>query len=98
MGAENGSPTNGGELTMELNPNHPVTRQAAGQWHKLAAILVNKFAPESKEVIIRSEDVVKLEGFNIVVFDKQDGLHLKLVNDQEAAALVREHGGRAMDS
>lgn len=81
----------------ERNPNHPVTRAAHDQWHKIAALLMFKFrAQMGSEVVITEADVVALAatpgGTNIVLHEKADGLHLRLVDDDDADRLVAKEG------
>jgi hypothetical protein len=81
---------------MELNPNHPVTRQAHDQWHKIAILLLNKFCP--KGIVINLADIQKLtddwgEMPSIVMHDRADGLHLYIVDETKGRELAATEGG-----
>lgn len=77
---------------MEINPNHPVTQAVSNHWHKIAAILMNKFGVT--EVCITEADVDKLpRNMFVTVQELDDGLHVKMVGEAEAMSLARQHGG-----
>ncbi|SDF84475.1 hypothetical protein [Thalassobaculum litoreum] len=80
---------------MEMNPNHPVTQKISDHWHKLAGLLMVKFGAE--HVVITAADIeamaIRPGGLNITIQELDDGLHLRLVDNREAAALARKHGG-----
>lgn len=80
----------------EANPNHPVTRAVRNEWHKIAAFLLVKLN-EGREVVLTLADIeaalARPGGINIVLHEKRDGLHIKLVGDDEAERLAREAGG-----
>lgn len=81
----------------ELNPNHPVTASVHDHWHKVVALLLHKF--DLGEVVITASDLDDLArefagGMPaVLIHDKADGMHLKIVTEAEAMALAREHGG-----
>lgn len=81
----------------ELNPNHPVTAMVHDHWHKIVALLIHKF--DLGDVLITMDDLLALQlDFNgempaVLLHDKADGMHLKIVTEVEAAHLAREHGG-----
>lgn len=77
---------------MELNPKHPVTREAHNHWHKIAALLVLRTG--QKKVVIPTSEIMKLEGLNITIrFDDAIGIELTLVDGKEAIDLLRKEGG-----
>jgi hypothetical protein len=81
---------------MELNPNHPVTRAAHDQWHKIALLLMRMMGETA--VVIPAEEVAKLadtfDGGAITIKFRDDGIHLRIVGPAEAARLLREEGGQ----
>lgn len=78
----------------ELNPNHPVVRTLHDQWHGIAAVMVRKFGVEGNEVIITQADLARLQSGNcLVVQELEDGLHLKLVDEETAVRIARKEGG-----
>lgn len=75
----------------EMNPNHPVTRAVSDQWHKLAALLVNK---AGGHVVIGASDFYDLgTDKSIVVQELPDGIHLTIIDNQQAMLLAAQHGG-----
>ena len=76
----------------ELNPNHPVTRFAHDQWHKIALILMCKWGKD--EVVITSEDLEAIasrpNGCNIAFISRNNVITLRLVDNDEAKRLARE--------
>lgn len=74
------------ELTRTIRPR----RQFAGQWHKLAAIMMHKAGTD--HVIITAADVSAIQGSSIVVQELADGLHVRLVDEHEGARLARQAG------
>lgn len=87
---------------MELNPNHPVTRQARTEWHKIAALIMAKLGV--KELTLSIQDIERaLRGGLNIVLDARDEretgvLTVRIVDDATAAELARKEGGRACDS
>jgi aminopeptidase C len=86
----------------KLNPNHKVVRQADGQWHKIAALIMVKLG--LIEVALTMEDVNKLSSGNVnIVLDARGEsetgiLTVRIVDDKTAEELARKEGGRACDS
>lgn len=86
---------------VELNPEHPVTMQLHDYWHVLCFALLVKLNA-GQEVVITKDDtaVIKKWGENIiVVHDKADGVHLKIVTLEEARRLAKQvesQGGIAL--
>lgn len=77
---------------MNLNPNHPTTRSLDGQWHKFAAMLMQKFGTD--HVVLTALDVISFGGGRaITVQELDDGIHLRIVDERTADRLAREHGG-----
>lgn len=82
---------------MELNPDNPITEAARDQWHKLLALTMFKL--DKQEVHITFEDLKAMEvfyqGFPVVILhDKADGLHLKLLSIIEALKFCEEFDGQ----
>lgn len=78
----------------EKNPNHPVTRAMREQWHKIAAILVHKTG--RTEAVISPRDIEEfiVSGCtNVTIRELPDGIHVRLVSDEEAARLAKKEGG-----
>jgi len=75
----------------EINPNHAVTRAVHDQWHKIAALLVQKLGGSA---LITSADVMAL-GMDkaVTVQELSDGIHVRIVSLAEAEKLARQHGG-----
>lgn len=68
------------------NPNHPTTRVVEGQWHKLAALLVQK---AGGHVVLTMSDVIELGPHkSIVVQELDDGIHLTIVDNATAKLLA----------
>lgn len=47
----------------------------------------------SRHVVITLADIEKSKGENIAIQELGDGLHVRLVDDNEASRLVKMHGG-----
>ena len=75
---------------MELNPNHPVTKQAHDHWHKLCAILMHKFKTDHEVITIA--DIEEIPDDQVIVIqDLSNGLHLRLMHVSEATKLAKQH-------
>jgi len=86
---------------MELNPNHPVTRAASQQWHKIAALIMVKL--DIKEIRFTAGDVARIQSNVNIVLDERGSSEtgtfaVRIVDDRTAAELARKEGGRAIDS
>lgn len=79
----------------ELNPHHPVTESMRDQWHKIAALLMRKLG--QTHVIITEADIADIGEADVcvIIHDKADGIHVRLVGRAEGERLAREHGGLA---
>lgn len=81
----------------EINPNHPVTSAVHDHWHKIVAILMHKF--ELGEVVITGSDLESLRHAypvgmpSVLLHDKADGMHIKIVTEEEARRLAAVEGG-----
>lgn len=77
----------------ELNPHHPVTQAAREQWPKLLAVLMHKNG--TPHVVITTEDIqaAVADGLNIAIQELKDVIHLRLVDEEAARKLARQHGG-----
>lgn len=78
---------------MELNPNNPVVREISDQWHKLAAIVMNKLGVQELEIL--AGDIDGMAGKAIVADARGGKFVLRLVTMEEGMKLAREHGGSA---
>lgn len=78
---------------MELNPNHPVTREMSEQWHKIVGLLMLKFGEHHIE--ITSEDIARLHEMNsaVAIEPTDDVIHLRLMSFEEGERLARKEGG-----
>lgn len=76
----------------ELNPHHPVTQQMRDHWSKIAAVLVHKMGGN---VTITEADFAGIPpgGLNLVVHERNDGLHLEVVDDETAMRIASNAGG-----
>jgi hypothetical protein len=88
-------------LTMEINPNHPVTREAHDHWHKIAALLLMKITGGDKNKVVRIS-VAEIElhiaerGGDmgaIVLQERGDYMELRMVDSAEAQRLAKQEGG-----
>lgn len=79
----------------ELNPNHPVTSAAHDHWHKIVAILMHKF--DLGHVCITEKDFERFTAecpdHVVLLHDRSDGMHLKIISRAEGERLAREAGG-----
>lgn len=80
-----------------LNPNHPVAKLLDTEWHKLCAVLIEKLN-HGQPVCITEQDIERFNanhdhGCGIVADSQPDGLHLRIVEFDEAQRLAREEGG-----
>lgn len=74
----------------ELNPQHPVTESVHDQWHKIVALLMIKHG--WTKTVITHKDIEALinrkEGTNVTICEKEDGVHLELVDNKTAHLLA----------
>jgi len=89
-------------LDGEINPNHPMTRFAREQWHKVAALLMQKMEAEHKipglpdyEVEITVGEIERLTERNlaVVIQERNKRLFIRLMPMEAGEKLAREHGG-----
>jgi hypothetical protein len=79
---------------MELNPNHPVTRTMAGQWHKIVALLMVKFGRSHIEISLDEITKALTGDMKAVTIRERDNvIVLDLVSMKEAERLAKEEGG-----
>ena len=71
---------------MEINPEHPVTKEIHDHWHKIAMILLDRLGV--KELLITNAEVEefgrKYDGMAILFHARKDGLLLKIITMEEA--------------
>lgn len=77
----------------ELNPNHPVVVETRDQWHKLAAILMQKMGRVEVEIFPRDVENLGNNQKGIVIDCRGGKFVLRLVPMQEGERLAREEGG-----
>lgn len=89
-------------LDGEVNPNHPMTRFARDQWHKIAALLMQKLEAEHRipglpdyEVEITLGEIQRLSDRNLAVVIRERGerLFISLMPMEAAEKLALEEGG-----
>lgn len=77
-----------------LNPNHPVVRQVAPEWHKFCALVMHKLGAEAVEITAFDiSAIVEADRANVVIDTRGGRCVLRLVTNVEAARLAREEGG-----
>lgn len=84
------------KVAMELNPNHPSTRGAHDNWHKIVAMIMHQRG--LKRIQITVKDVERFSkdysGSAVTIrFDDTDGITLTLISMEEAEKLARKEGG-----
>jgi hypothetical protein len=81
-------------MNMELNPNHPVTKGAHDNWHKIVALLMLHFEVSEVEIslqeieMLASDDPTKQ--LAVVLHDTGKSLVLRLTSMADAERLARE--------
>jgi hypothetical protein len=87
---------------MELNPNHKVVRQAHGQWHKIAALIMVKLGKTELELTMADVNKIAAGNVNIVLDargERESGIfRVRIVDAKTADKLARKEGGRASDN
>lgn len=78
---------------MEINPNHPVTREIRDHWYKVCAILMQKMG--ENDVEITTMDVAALAATDVcIVADCRDGKFIvRLMERKDVESLARKEGG-----
>lgn len=79
---------------MEIDPNHPVTRAAHDQWHKICFLVLRKLG--LSEVQISLPDVERAFSgpeMALVLIDENETVTLRIVPVREAELLTAGHGG-----
>ena len=86
----------------EMNPNHPVVRQAHDNWHKIAALIMVKMGVTKLEILPEDIDKLLKGNINIVLDARGESatgkLTILIVDNKTAAEMARTEGGRAIDS
>lgn len=81
----------------ERNPEHPVTQEMQGQWHKLLAMYMHKLGHKKFELTLadieRFQRDYKGEGAVVVQSDDQ-AIVVRLVDAQGAAAALQSEDRR----
>lgn len=76
----------------ELNPNHPVTQKVSDHWHTICALLMAKMGTD--HVVITVDDISRMQPRSaIVIQELHDGLHLRMVDSEQAEQIARQAGG-----
>lgn len=78
---------------MEINPNHPVTQMAHDNWHKLCAILMQKFGKTEIEITKADADALGDMEKGIVLDLRGGRCILRLVTMEEGERMARGEGG-----
>lgn len=85
---------------VEHNPDHPTTKSAHDNWHKIVALLLHKYGGVlGEEVLFTGADIATLQAAyagdmpSVLLDDKADGLHLRMVTGDEAAELAKSAEG-----
>lgn len=80
---------------MEINPDHPVTRKTHDQWHKICALLMQKFGVT--DVKLTESDIAKLGEFDgklaVVIEERATYLRVRIVSMEEGERLAKQEGG-----
>jgi hypothetical protein len=89
-------------LDGEVNPNHPMTKFARSQWHKVCALLMQKMEAEHKipglsdyQVEITLKEIERLSERNmcVVIQERGERLFIRLMPMAEGEKLAREQRG-----
>jgi hypothetical protein len=89
-------------LDGEVNPNHPMTKLARENWHKICALLMQKMEAEHKipglsdyQVEITVGEIQRLSDRNlaVVIQERKERLFIRLMPIADAEKLAREEGG-----
>lgn len=73
----------------EANPENSATRAAHDQWHKIAALLMQKLGTTHTVITVPEIQQLAEDGMcNVVIQELQDGIHLRLVDEAEAQLLL----------
>lgn len=83
-------------MLKSLNPNHSAVREAEGQWHKIAALLLLHFGKRQVKISLGEIERVAgdKKGVNIAVqFDDERGIILTIMDDATAQAVAEREGG-----
>lgn len=86
----------------EVNPNHPVTKFARDQWHKICALLMQKMEAEHKipglpdytvEITVGEIDRLNERNLAVVIQERDGRLFIRLMPMKMGEKLARESGG-----
>ena len=91
-------------LEGEVNPNHPMTKFAREQWHKICALLMQKMETDHKipglglpdyevEITVGEIDRLNERNLAVVIQERQGRLFIRLMPMEMGEKLAREHGG-----
>lgn len=72
----------------ELNPQHPVTVNLHGHWHKIAAFIMVKLQVKEVTLDLADLEYQPPEGINIVAQEIGDALKISLVDNKTAHLLA----------
>jgi hypothetical protein len=79
---------------MELNPNHPVTKSAHDQWHKIAALILHKLGHHSIKITTKDVENLINSRLNVCIDERrkvvgnEDAFVIRLISDAEAIELI----------
>lgn len=90
-------------MPREVNPNHRTTRAMqdnSDMYAKLLCCVLEKYADVlPRDVVITEADLARIQRKfagsvgTIVVNDQRDGMHLSVVDDEEARRIAKREGG-----
>jgi hypothetical protein len=81
---------------MELNPEHPVTKEMHDLWHKMVGLLLWKFCGGSYTVTPADVEAFgkQMEGSVVIAHAHRETFELKIVPEAEGMRLMAEHEGK----
>jgi hypothetical protein len=80
-------------LDGEVNPNHPMTKFARSQWHKVCALLMQKMEAAEVEITVGEIDRLDKRNMAVVIHEHSGRLFIRFLPMAEAEKLAREAGG-----
>ncbi len=80
-------------LDGEVNPNHPMTKFARSQWHKICALLMQKLETDEVEITVAEIDRLDKRNMAVVIHESNERLFIRFLPMAEAEELARKAGG-----
>lgn len=78
---------------MELNPNHKTTRAVSEHWHKVVALIMHKLQLRHIVITAANIEAMSKQEVAIAIDDRPDGLHVSLVDINQAEMMAKKEGG-----